>query len=352
MPSSQDIDPQLLLLRRQYLQLFEPDFMAWPPPQLLRDPDVQNWLYRHMFDAGRNARLPPERYQMRVLKPLVARIERAVQDPDQDEISDDLMARLGAIMAQGFPDQFQAVQEKAYVTFTCLSEGGEADGGGEGGGGAEPTVTLLERRHLISGSKTTGFRTWEAALHLGSYLLTRTGSGLVRGKDVLELGAGTGFLSILCAKYLRARHVTTTDGDGGVVETLQENLELNGLADQGLVRTNTLWWGEDLRGTWVEEDCNVCPYDVVIGADITYDKEAIVALVATIKHLFEMRPALQVIIAGVMRNAETFQAFRDECAKCNFKVEEVEHQAKPMREQKALFYAAAVPIKILSITNS
>jgi hypothetical protein len=33
-----------------------------------------------------------------------------------------------------------------------------------------------------------------------------------------------------------------------------------------------------------------------------------------------------------------------------FSVEEVPFEAKPIREQKALFYAKAVPFKILSIT--
>lgn len=36
-----DVDYQLRLLRRQYLQVFEPDFLAWPHPQLLRRSDAQ-----------------------------------------------------------------------------------------------------------------------------------------------------------------------------------------------------------------------------------------------------------------------------------------------------------------------
>ena len=78
------MDPQLLLFRRQYLQLFEPDFLAWPPKKLLRDPDVQAWLYQNLFNANQNPRLPPERYQFRVLKPLLAKIEQAIEDPEED----------------------------------------------------------------------------------------------------------------------------------------------------------------------------------------------------------------------------------------------------------------------------
>ncbi|XXG97892.1 hypothetical protein Hte_004208 [Hypoxylon texense] len=344
-----DIDPQLHLLRRQYLQLFEPDFLAWPPSKFLKGPDVQKWLYKNLFDPTRNSRLPPERYQMRVLKQLVNRIEKAIEDPDEDEISDEIMTRLTSFMSRGVLPEFDAALEKAYVTFTCVPGTADSSDGYENA--PEPTITLLERRNLISGSRTTGFRTWEASLHLGSYLLTRDGSRLVRGKNIFELGAGTGFLSILLAKHLQAKHVTATDGDGGVIESLKENLALNNLEDQQQVRTETLRWGHDLKGVWVEDDCTTHPYDVVIGADITYDKVAISALVSTLHDLFDMRPKLSVIIAGVVRNAETFQTFRNECIRHEFTVEDINFEPKPMRQQQALFYAAAVPMKILSITR-
>lgn len=173
------------------------------------------------------------------------------------------MSHLSMLMASNLPTEATAVQQKSYVTFTCLpSDSMVYDDGAE-----EPTIILLERRHLISGSLTTGFRTWEAALHLGSYLLTSTGRNAVSGKSVLELGAGTGFLSIIAARHLGAERVTTTDGDEGVVEALKENIALNNL-DESKILTSVLRWGGDLKGTWVEKDCNAWPYDVVIGADI------------------------------------------------------------------------------------
>lgn len=79
-----DMDPQLLLFRRQYLQLFEPDFLAWPPKPLLKDASVQSWLYSNLFDTEKHTMLPPERYQLRVLKPLLSKIEQAIEDPEED----------------------------------------------------------------------------------------------------------------------------------------------------------------------------------------------------------------------------------------------------------------------------
>ena len=91
---------------------------------------------------------------------------------------------------------------------------------------------------------------------------------MIKGQNVLELGAGTGFLSILCGKLLAAKHVTATDGDEGVVEALRENLYLNDLDDEKKVITSILRWGHGLKGTWAQEDCEAWPYDTVIGADI------------------------------------------------------------------------------------
>lgn len=78
------MDSQLLLFRRQYLQLFEPDFLAWPPKQLLRDSAIQAWLYKNLFSSEKNQYLPPPRYQLRVLKPLLNKIEKSIEDPEED----------------------------------------------------------------------------------------------------------------------------------------------------------------------------------------------------------------------------------------------------------------------------
>lgn len=178
------------------------------------------------------------------------------------EISDALLSHLSALVSSDLPTELSALQQRSYVTFsTPIVSSDPADS-------PEPAITLLERRNLISGSLTTGFRTWEAALHLGAYLLTPPVRSLINGKNVLELGAGTGFVSILCAKQLGAKHVTATDGDEAVIEALKENFFLNGLDDVESVNASVLRWGRGLRGTWVDDECEIWPYDVVLGSDI------------------------------------------------------------------------------------
>lgn len=135
-------------------------------------------------------------------------------------------------------------------------------------------VTLYESRNIISGQGTTGLRTWEAALALSEYLICThlewiyknttfaaavEGSGRVlRETDsVLELGAGTGLVSVIAAR-LGASKVLATDGSLNVCETLLRNVKLNGVTDVVTVRQQ--WWGGEVN---TDEK-----FDLVLGADV------------------------------------------------------------------------------------
>lgn len=160
-------------------------------------------------------------------------------------------------MAQPLPSVSAAAQQKGYVTYTAPSLDSNA-----------AQVILLEAPSLLASSGTTGFRTWEAALFLGAYLTSEDGKTLVSGKHVIELGAGTGFLSVLCAKHLAAQYVLATDGSREVVTDLKTNLELNKLDESENIQTAVLQWGHALTNS--PTDCRRVgrSYDLVIGADV------------------------------------------------------------------------------------
>ena len=89
---------------------------------------------------------------------------------------------------------------------------------------------------------------------------------------MFELGAGTGMLSILCAKHLGAAGVVATDGDEAVVDAIKTNLFLNGLdvddKSQVQVRTAALKWGYPVYATTFSEDYGMEVPDIVMGADV------------------------------------------------------------------------------------
>lgn len=59
----------------------------------------------------------------------------------------------------------------------------------------------------------------------------------------------------------------------------------------------------------------------------TYDKPGISALVATLRMLFDMRPQLKVVISGAVRNADTFESFRDACRRSPFFSDQMKYLA-------------------------
>lgn len=75
---------QLRVLQRQYLQLVEPSQLRWPSDRVLMASDVQSWMFTNLFDLDRVKSPPPERYQLRVLKLLISKLERSIDDPEED----------------------------------------------------------------------------------------------------------------------------------------------------------------------------------------------------------------------------------------------------------------------------
>ncbi|KAI4722021.1 hypothetical protein E4T48_01678 [Aureobasidium sp. EXF-10727] len=342
LPSEQALH-QICLFRRQYLQLLDAQNLSWPSAETLRSSQAQEWIYENLFQTDNVAHfLPPERYRLRILKLLMSKIENSIVDPEEDEISDNLMSTLAELMFSPMPDDATAAQQRNWVTYTPLAPDAPILS-------KEPELKLLENRAVISGAGTTGLRTWEAALHLSAYLLSSPDlSASVKGKKVIELGAGTGLLSILCASHLGAAHVTATDGDEGVVQALQENAAFNDVKDA--MDIGVLWWGRALKGSWMFEKDPSFSCDLVLGADVTYDKAAIPALVSTMRDMFEAWPHVQIIISATIRNADTFAAFEYACTHNEFNVHEVDYPLIPMERQASLFHSTMVPIKIFSIT--
>lgn len=258
------------------------------------------------------------------------------------------MSSLSELLTTPLPSELAAAQQKSYVTYSSslLDESQPSM--------APHRITLLESRNLISAAGTTGLRTWEAALHLGQYLC-HTRPSPVEGRRVLELGAGTGYLSILCAKFLGAAHVLASDGSDDVVASLPDNFFISGLQQEqeapSRIAAMDLKWGHGLVGTEEAEWNGGRPIDLVLGADITYDKNIIPALVGTLDELFNLYPLVGVLIAATERNRETFEAFIMICHERKLLVEEVGFPVPQREEQRGPFYNDEIPIRICSIAR-
>jgi predicted nicotinamide N-methyase len=127
------------------------------------------------------------------------------------------------------------------------------------------------------------------------------------GTRILELGAGTGLVGLVAARL--GADVRMTDGDAGVVETLQRNVEINEMG--GKVRCAVRRWAGP-------RECPEEKVDWVLGADVTYDQEAIPWLVAELRWCFGENPGVRVTIAATVRNVDTWAAFGRCCGEFFF----------------------------------
>ncbi|KAG6005971.1 hypothetical protein E4U21_007464 [Claviceps maximensis] len=333
----------------QYFQL--ESRLDFPDAKYLQLEQVQDEIFARMFSRKSSAVGPPDRYRIKTLKELVRHIESAIEDWERYEVSDAIMSTLCCLMAAPQPlESMTTAQQKCFVTYyLSLLDDALASSAQQWIPSLRPTITLLENRSLIAAGGTTGLRTWEAALHMGQYLCQNP--SLVKGKYVLELGAGTGYLSILCVKHLQAIHAVASDGSADVINNLQENMSLNGLQELSGITPLEFQWGHAPNGSedkyWKADQA----VDVVLGADITYDRRVIPALIATLLDLFTMHPEVKVYISVTERNADTYQVFLDVCRDNNLSVEPLRFDMPQCGHQKGPFYNDNIAIKLCSVAR-
>ncbi|ETV96979.1 hypothetical protein H310_09828 [Aphanomyces invadans] len=143
---------------------------------------------------------------------------------------------------------------------------------------------LSEMRETTS--EISGQRIWP-----GSYLLAEfvhAHPNIVARKRVLELGAGTGLVSLV-SRLVGAKSVVATDGDADVVKDIlawnvQNNLSKNttGQNSPGSIGTTSLWWGDESSNGVFRERFGVDKFDVVVAGDVLYKSELVTLLLATI----------------------------------------------------------------------
>ncbi|XP_044056301.1 uncharacterized protein LOC122878043 [Siniperca chuatsi] len=135
---------------------------------------------------------------------------------------------------------------------------------------------------------------WPAALALCSFLDDNRERVNLQGKKVLELGAGTGLVTIVAS--LLGASVTATDLPE-VLSNLRANVTRN---TRGRCRhppqVAALSWGFDLESTY---PTSVYHYDYVLAADVVYHHDFLDKLLVTMKHF--CKPGTTVIWANKVR---------------------------------------------------
>ena len=98
------------------------------------------------------------------------------------------------------------------------------DGDSDDSDGDDDSSERVVSLSLATRTQTSGGTVWDASVLLAAWLATDP--TVVKGRNILELGAGCGAVGLACAT-LGARHVALTDFDVGVVKLLAENARSN-----------------------------------------------------------------------------------------------------------------------------
>ncbi|KAI9340064.1 hypothetical protein DFJ73DRAFT_564432 [Zopfochytrium polystomum] len=145
---------------------------------------------------------------------------------------------------------------------------------------------VLEKTDIIDGVYEGGFKTWECALDLISFLEELDEDTWFRGKTVLELGCGSGLPGIYC--MTKGARVDFQDYNREVIELITEpNVLLNSVASPSAVDSQLLFdaevdlskIGKDVRficGDWGSQGSlpNYKPYDLVLASETIYSQQS------------------------------------------------------------------------------
>jgi predicted nicotinamide N-methyase len=142
-----------------------------------------------------------------------------------------------------------------------------------------------EQEYLSEKERTLfGLSLWPAAIALAHDLVARGAD--IRGKRIIELGAGTGLPGIVAATY--GARVVQTDRQEDALKICRENGSLNRVA--GIEYRVADW------ATWDD----ATQYDFVIGADILYSDKSH----AHLRHIFDtnLAPGGRLLIGDPFRS--------------------------------------------------
>ncbi|PWN23911.1 hypothetical protein BCV69DRAFT_13639 [Microstroma glucosiphilum] len=362
-----------LLLLTQYSSRLPPRSprFLWPPPRLLLH--IQPFLAADLLgldddgeETGDATHRAEVAYQKSFLKELIKRIEEAIQRAIEDgaerddwEVEDLLLSHYADLMAMpstssgaavGGSDPMESLSAalpytnhstplERHLSYYYPLRHPQEHGAHKDLISGWDQVHLYESSALV-GAGTTALKTWEASLRLASHVLCNKSEFTAPGARVLELGSGTGLLSVVVAAVQREAgkggRLCATDLPSIVRGKLKKTFEHNDVTTSTTADTDVQLLDLD----WVELEHEVkegksqddpssasngqasptqalaafAP-NLILGADIIFDPSIISPLVTTIKCALEAgaaksrAPSPQALVASTVRNVSTYSRF-------------------------------------------
>eukprot|EP00742_Colponemidia_sp_Colp-10_P005157 GILJ01005507.1.p1 GENE.GILJ01005507.1~~GILJ01005507.1.p1 ORF type:complete len:347 (+),score=42.49 GILJ01005507.1:77-1042(+) len=191
--------------------------------------------------------------------------------------------------------------------------------------------------HVHQAFNEVGLTTWQAGFFLADWILQNP--DMFRLKRCVELGSGVGFTGLVLLST-HPKQTVLTDYAPRVMKNLRENVQANGYVihksyddpvdqvaqpaqpDSELIVDVLDWLQVDEM-----EDCGYHP-DIVLAADVVYDKELASHLVKVLEKLLQQPQQPFAYIASTIRNEETYNFFLECVDKARIHREDVTHTVK------------------------
>lgn len=135
---------------------------------------------------------------------------------------------------------------------------------------------------LVGHNPLWGHLLWNAGQVIARYVEDNAMT-LIKGKVVLELGAGAGLPSLICVKEGAEKVVVTDYPDAELIENLQYNIEHITSQQQNQIVAKGYLWGNDVQPLLEELDASEQSFDILILADILFNHSEHEKLVLTIQ---------------------------------------------------------------------
>ena len=142
--------------------------------------------------------------------------------------------------------------------------------------GGDPVCVQLNDRALLTTDHTSvGLQSWASSIILAERICWEPSSfqfNLLHrpGVRILELGAGTGLLSIIASKFLPSAEVIATDYHPDVLANLRSNVSTNVSGqDQSPISVHALDWSNPSADDPFREGS----FDMILAADVIYHSD-------------------------------------------------------------------------------
>ena len=172
--------------------------------------------------------------------------------------------------------------------------------------------------------EATAQTVWDCSIILSKYLEKEKES--IRGKTVLELGSGTGLVSISCSR-LDASKVFMTDVGAETIDRLQENAIMNKVQDRC----------KAFELNWFEPKSPCENIDVILMADVVWVLDLIEPLVETLDSL--AKPGMLILLAHQVRSTIADNKLWDKLQEKNFTFSKIDFRHAIYQKSNVSIYS-------------